>query len=83
MRYVLLSTPMLEDIAPKFQAAAREMKELEALKQNTPASERTPEWEADHKKQMKACFKKIDALTKRWEDFNASFDASEKPTSRH
>ena len=82
MRYVLLAPPVLEDILPQIEAAFREMKELEALKQNTPASERTPEWESEHKSRMRACSKRFNALIKRWEEFNASFD-SPGLASRH
>ena len=77
MRYLLQSTPMLEAI----HAIGQEIKELKLLKESTPASERTPEWESELEKRMTACVAK-DALTESWIKFDEEFDAAE-PTTRH
>jgi hypothetical protein len=78
MRYILQSTPILEAM----QAAGEELKELKLLKESTPAGERTPEWETEIDKRIKACEAKKNALTESWIRFDREFEASE-PTTRH
>ena len=82
MRYLAQATPVLDDILPKLTAAMKELRELESLKKSTPASERTPEWEAETERRITACREKEDALATRWERFDAEFSASE-PATRH
>ncbi|MFO0990686.1 MAG: hypothetical protein U1E67_01980 [Hyphomicrobiales bacterium] len=82
MRYLAQPPPVLDDILPEMEAAFGELKELEALKRDTPANERTPEFESEYKKRMKACSKKLDVLTKRLDrSLNPPLEA--EPTTRH
>ena len=78
MRYLMQSTPILEAM----QAAGEELKELKLLKESTPASEQTPEWESEIEKRITACEAKKNALTESWIRFDHEFEASE-PTTRH
>lgn len=82
MRYLAQATVVEDDILPKLTAAMKQFSELEALKRSKPASERTPEWEAEHKRQVKACSKEMDVLLKRWDDLLFPPPDTE-PTTRH
>ncbi|MBL8908416.1 MAG: hypothetical protein JNM20_17220 [Rhizobiales bacterium] len=81
LRFLAQDPAVLDDILQKIRAALAELKELESLKKCTPASQRTPDWESEHKKQMKDCSKTLNALAKRWDNvLNPPFDES---STRH
>jgi hypothetical protein len=82
MRYLAQAPVVENDILPKLSAALTKFSELESLTRTKPASERTPAWEAEHKKQMKACSKEMDVLLKRWNDLLFPPPDTE-PTTRH
>jgi hypothetical protein len=82
MRYLAQADQVLDDILPKLQAAMHGLKELEFLKQSTPASQRTPEWESEHRKRVKACSKEMDVLLKRW-NLLLFPPPDTEPTARH